>query len=129
MIIRFSLVPLDCDFLLKFGGVLRRIVPSGPLLSVGKRVTNATVVLRGNLPALLGLLLGLVILLCRLPCHARGCNFPVVKRLALGHIVHELVHLGDSLVVFLETVDLTVQEAVLLVTHLQVLLQTVHVAS
>jgi hypothetical protein len=41
--------------------------------------------------------------------------------------MHQLVHLGNSLVVFLETTDLSVQKTVLLVAHIEMLLQALHV--
>jgi len=41
--------------------------------------------------------------------------------------MHQLVHLGNSLVVLLKTANLSVQKTVLLVAHIEVLLQALHV--
>lgn len=80
------------------------------------------------MPALLGGLLLLVVLLCFLVHVAWGCNFIVVHRsLAFTNVLNKLVHLGHALVILLESIDLLVEEGMLFVTHLKVLFEAVDI--
>ena len=79
------------------------------------------------MPAFFVLLRCFVLVFCVFPCSARRCNFLRRQKLSSGDILHQLVHLGDSLVVLLKTSNLSVQKTVLFVAHFQVFLQALHI--
>lgn len=84
---------------------------------------RAAQVLRCHIPALLGLLLGLVLQLGLLECGAWSSNFPISDRLARVEVLNQLVHLGNPFVIFLKAAYLAVEQTVLFVAHLKVLLE------
>ena len=106
------------------------ILPSIEVLCIGKRATwRASQVLRRHIPPLLSLLIRLVLELSLLPSPARCSNFLIVDRFARVEVLNQLVHFSDPLVVLLQASNLAIEQIVLLVAHLQVLLEAFHISA
>ena len=84
---------------------------------------RAAQVLRRHVPALLGLLVGLILQLGLFKGGAWSSNFLSIDRLARVEVLNQLVHLGNPFVIFLKAANLAVEQTVLFVAHLKMLLQ------
>ena len=105
------------------------VLPPVEGLCVAEGAWRAAQVLRRHVPALLGLLLGLVLQLGLLECGAWRSNFPIIDRLARVEVLNQLVHLGNPFVIFLKAAYLAVEQTVLFVAHLKMLLQAFDVGA
>ena len=99
------------------------ILPPVEGLRVSEGAWRAAQVLRRHVPALLGLLLGLVLQLGLLESGAWSSNFLIIDRLARVEVLNQLVHLGNPFVIFFEAANLAFEQTVLFVAHLKMLLQ------
>ena len=108
----------DCAFLPPIEG-----------LCVAEGAWRAAQVLRCHIPALFGLLLGLVLQLGLLECGAWRSNFPIIDRLARVEVLNQLVHLGNPFVIFFKAAYLAFEQTVLFVAHLKMLLQAFDVGA
>ena len=107
------------------------ILPSIEVLCVGERASRGpSQVLRRHIPALLSRLLGPVLELGLLPGFAGCSNFLLTgSNFTSIEVLNELVHFRDPFVVFLEGANLAIEQAVLLVAHLEVLLEALDVGA
>jgi len=108
------------------------ILPSIEVLCVGERACSRgpSQVLRRHIPALLSRLLGPVLELGLLPGFAGCSNFLLTgSNFTSIEVLNELVHFRDPFVVFLEGANLAIEQAVLLVAHLEVLLEALDTIS
>ena len=74
-------------------------------------------------------MISLVLELSLLPSPTWCSNFLIVDRFARVEVLNQLVHFSDPLVVLLQASNLAIEQIVLLVAHLQVLLEAFHISA